>query len=220
MSKNLFAMPQLEMVSKRKLAEALYFLAGLKDEQNPETLNFKLSAFLNACHGVMDIIIYDFAEMRGLGITRDDRLDRSSFQLVAKSHNVKQELTFSKWINEKLDELSQKKPLWNLRNIYMHRDYPELSQEVVSYSVSTYSSVDIGDPRYVAAISHSGTINVIGPPHLGGSVTQVKTKIVLKLKLREAGSREVEREAEEVCRELYEELVKIVGEAEKRFWDV
>lgn len=96
------------MVTKRKLAEASYFLDELKNELEPDKFNYKLSAFLSASHSVMDIIIYDFVEMRGMGITRHDWLDGQRFELVAKSHNVPQELEFSKWMKEKNSALSRK----------------------------------------------------------------------------------------------------------------
>jgi hypothetical protein len=204
---NLSSMP--EMVSKRKLAEARYFFGGLKGEQDPETFYYKLSAFLNACHSVMDIMIYDFVERQGLGITRDDYLDRASFELVAKSHKVEQEVMFSKWLKEKLDELSRY-PIWNMRKVVTHRGYPNVTQETIYLSVSVYGSMGIGFSATPS--STSGTITAFGPPPSGSNVSENQTRTVFKLE--EAGSREVG----EVCGELYELLAGIVSEAEKRFW--
>lgn len=92
----------------------------------------------------------------------------------------------------------------------MHRGYPNVSQERELVYVSGYGS---GDPAFSAgATSYSGNITVFRPALWGTSLTALKTKTVFRLE--EENSKEVW----EVCRELYEELAGIVGEAEKQFW--
>lgn len=208
------------MFSKRKLAETHYFLEGLRSEQEPAVFYFKLSAFLSASHSVMDILLYDFAEKHGLGLTRDDWLDTKTFELIAKSHNIKEELEFSNWRREKLNQLSDN-PIWNMRRFNAHRGYPKVSQETVieelplsgAVVLSGISSSDPGDSRRATPAAQTGTIVVFGTPAVETTTKEIRTRNVFRLD--EAASREVS----EVCQELYDELAAIVDEAQRRFWD-
>jgi len=75
------------MDTRDKLEEAQYFLNSLRDEEDPNRFNYNLSAFLGAWRSVLDIMLYDLAEVWTLGLTREDRITDNEFSVAAKALN-------------------------------------------------------------------------------------------------------------------------------------
>jgi hypothetical protein len=159
---------QVGSEARSKLAQVRYHLVNLKaahDRSDGDVVRWEVSSFQNASYSVMQRMLYDAAEIFGLGVTLADYLNPERFgKLAKKQKNVLAE-EFLEWWNGKNRELDQN-PVWRLRDIDTHRGDPELHQVQSSIYVSGYSSGEVTDPRYTAShvASRSGGTNYWGPP--------------------------------------------------------
>jgi len=91
------------MDSGKKLREAEYFLKTLQQISfnNRDELHYNLSAFLSAWRSILDIMLYDFAELYRIGQTRENNISDYEFDLVARATQNTRALDFIKWWRQK-----------------------------------------------------------------------------------------------------------------------
>jgi len=148
--------PKREIETRKKLEEARFFLEKFLESVSPvaeKECDYYLSAFLSAWRSVLDVMLYDFAEYYSLGLTREDKVSRGEFFIVAKAQSNDKALGFLKWWSKKIDKLGKKK-LWNMRRIIIHRGYPKIVHHVyVPESMSSGGSVlSFGLPENADAV--------------------------------------------------------------------
>jgi hypothetical protein len=197
------------MDTRKKLREANYFLGELvKHEQNPETFDFFMSAFLHAWRGVLDVMLHDFAEHYSLGFSREDELRFDNFKKAAKSKNCADGVRFIDWWLSKQIML-RSNPLWSKRNLSTHGGYLGMAEHVyylsgsgaTSGSISFYfaqTGVSAGSGGAIPVSSHA----VIQPDYASKRLEFVDIPGI---------------HAIEVCRNACSEMEKIVEEAERTF---
>jgi len=134
---------------QEKLEEARYFLQKLEetpqDNAHDREFMYVLSAFLTSWRSVTDLILYDYAEKFGLGLSREDDISLHDFQLVARVTNNLQATQFLVWLNQQVGILSNN-PLWRKRNIIVHRGYPRTSRV---YSLHLSDSIALSASFFV-----------------------------------------------------------------------
>lgn len=117
------------MQATEKLDEARYFLDKLRitpqNRDHEKEFMYLLSAFLNAVHSVLDIMLYDYAEGFSLGFTRDEKFTDRDFEVASRAKNDNQALEFILWWKQQSGVMAQR-PLWLKRNVIIHRGYPEI----------------------------------------------------------------------------------------------
>ncbi|MFA5364916.1 MAG: hypothetical protein WC325_07025 [Candidatus Bathyarchaeia archaeon] len=115
------------MDTGKKLMEAEYFLEILlqTDFNKRDEFHYNLSAFLSAWRSIFDIMLYDFAEIFKIGLSRESKIYDESFALAAHNTQNTQALGFIKWWRKKVNNLSKNR-LWDMRPEIVHRGYPEM----------------------------------------------------------------------------------------------
>lgn len=200
--------------SKRKLAQVRYHLENLKAAQRRSdelAILSELSALQNASYSVMQRMLYDSADLLGLGFTREDYLDVERFESAAKKQDNDKALEFLSWWQEMVRELGQN-PVYELRDFDTHRGNPRLEQVPASVYVSGLSAREISDPRYVGSYlpGHFGSQAYSwGPPASIAKNKEARRQFKLEV------SSEV---ITEDSSKLLDALVAIVEEAERTYW--
>ena len=132
-----------------KLNETSYFLNLL--QQNPQDRDhakefmYVLSAFLNAWRSVLDVLLYDYAEIFSLGLSREERINDRDFEVAARALNNSQAQSFIQWWKQQLSILGQN-PLWLKRKVIVHRGYPPTMHHytvIVSDSIAVSSTISV-----------------------------------------------------------------------------
>jgi len=149
---------------QEKLEEARYFLQKLEEtpQYNVHDREFMylLSAFLTSWRSVTDLILYDYAEIFSLGLSREDDISLHDFGLIARVTNNSQAQRFLTWFNQQVGILSNN-PLWRKRNIIVHRGYPP--------TMRVYSLYLSGSIALLASVALSASLTVNQPAGSGGS---------------------------------------------------
>lgn len=131
----------MELQSKTKLEETEFFLRELLENSNdPIKTNFFLSAFLTALRSVLDVLLYDYAEEKKIGLTREDNITTNVLKIAAKILKRNDIDDFIKWWNLKTGLMNQKFKIWHMRKIIVHRGYPAISRLKLVYTPFTLSS--------------------------------------------------------------------------------
>jgi hypothetical protein len=122
------------MDTGKKLREAEYFLEALLQTNfnKRDEFHYNLSAFLSAWRSILDVMLYDFAELFKIGLTRENRISDYDFALVARATRNTRALKFIKWWRKKVSSLSNNK-LWHMRPVIVHRGYPEMRERVYTH---------------------------------------------------------------------------------------
>ena len=120
------------MRAGRKLDEAKYFLKVLRQLEKTgyvwkparrEAFHHNLSAFIVAWRSVVDVMLFDFAELYSLGFDPRDRITDSTFEVAAKALRHHEALKFLAWWRQKIRRL-KKNPLYRRRDMIVHRGTP------------------------------------------------------------------------------------------------
>ena len=122
----------------RKLEESRFFLDLMKKTSDEDEAVFYYGAFLTAWKSVLDVLLYDYAILFDLGFSREDRMDPKFFHWAAKRTNNEMALDFFKWWDKQVQILS-KNPLWEARNVKIHRGYLE-NEFIMTFVPSSMSS--------------------------------------------------------------------------------
>ena len=200
------------MDTRKKLREANYFMGELLGElgkrgQTPEPFDFYMSAFLHAWRGVLDVMLYDFAEHFSLGFSREDELNIDNFKKAAESKKCADGIEFSDWWLDK-QKMLRNNPLWSKRNITTHRGYVGMIEHVyyLSGSGATSSSVSYYFAQADASDVSKGTI-------------PVSTHAVIQpdFASKQLGFVGISGDAIAVCRNALSDMERIVEEAERAF---
>jgi len=197
------------MDTRNKLKEAKYFLDLLTQVQNePDKFRYDLSAFLTAWRSVLDVMLYDFSEYYFLGFNRDVGISDKELYAVAEVLSKTEALRFIRWWREKQGMLSNS-PLWRKRTINVHRGYPTL--------VTTYNFYVSGSGWTSGTISpYVTSVSLPANSTLGALVPQATPTIVperLDWRFPDFPNKSVI----DMCTKAYNEMEKIVEEAETEF---
>lgn len=122
------------MDTGKKLREADFFLKALHKTSfnNRDEFHYYQSAFLSSYRSILDIMLYDFAELYRIGLTRENRLFYSDFNRVTHATQNTRALEFIKWWRQK-ERSFQKERLWRMRPEIVHRGYPEMRIKVYAH---------------------------------------------------------------------------------------
>ncbi|MDA4127858.1 MAG: hypothetical protein OK422_00100 [Thaumarchaeota archaeon] len=203
--------PQPEMRCKDKLAEVAYFrheLNGHSDNLNE--VGYYLDAFLSASYSVMELMLYDFAESRDIGFTRDEELWPRDLEVASRIGEKQIGLAFVKWWHTKIANLNSN-PLWPRRQKVIRRG--KLSPgSSFSFTVSGWSpslsSVIVGGVILAGSIPVKGHSVIVAagrpPPQLADTE---------HIFLQDTPDEDIRKQ----CAELFLRLSEIVEEAEKKF---
>ena len=212
-------MPRSLMVSKQKLEEATFFLSSMDDERDLDHFLFKLSAFLTACHSVVDVMLYDFAERFDLRLTREDWIGPHEFDIASRVMGNTAAQEFLTWWRRSVDELNkdQESP-WRFRNILTHRGYPKVIVTVIASSTwGSFPRVDesiYSSARASGSTSGTVTVEVQGLPAENGLPAGTTVSWRGNFTFEEITG----VGAVEACRRLHKALRSLVSEAERRYW--
>ena len=129
------------MDTGKKVREADYFLNVLQQTSfnNRDEFHYNLSAFLSAYRSILDIMLYDFAEIYRIGLTRENKMFYHDFNSVAHATQNTRAYKFIRWWKQKRDSYSDD-PLWRMRLEIVHRGYPEMRARVYACFSSIVSS--------------------------------------------------------------------------------
>jgi len=132
--------------ARYKLAEAEYFLTTIRQlPRGSGEFMYNVSAFLSACRGSFDVLLYDYATKYQLGFTLDDFIDDNAFERRAHTQNNHQALNFIVWWRNRLLQIQNDPvagPLSTKRNVFIHRGRPPMTFTVyVSATLTVSSSV-------------------------------------------------------------------------------
>jgi len=146
------------MEANFKLDEASYFLEKLKKlVQSPAGIRnlqeidkefmYNLSAFISAWRSFFDVLLYDYAE-KFFEISREEKLDRDMFKLVAIASRNQKAKEFINWYNQQMQE-EKKDPLWKKRPYNVHRGRLGISREhrPLPLPIVESTSVTISPPK-------------------------------------------------------------------------
>jgi hypothetical protein len=196
------------MDTRKKLREAEYFLGELvKHEQDPEIFDFYMSAFLHAWRGVLDVMLHDFADHYSLGFSRQDELRYDNFERAANDISCADGVRFIRWWINKQTTL-RGNPLWGKRNLSTHGGYLGMQEQVYYLSGSGATSGSISLYFVPDTISGgSGAIPVGSQPNI---LEKSKSKRLEFVDI--PGTNAID-----VCKTAFNEMRKIVEEAEKTF---
>jgi len=218
------------MEAKKKLNETYYFLNALKvNKERPDEFDYNLSAFLAALRGILDVMLYDFAEKYQLGFTRDDRFTFRNLKGSAKRQNKIDALQFLKWWSSQLDYF-RKNPLYAKRNIIVHRGYPPTTRVhrlYISDAVTLSSSFYIpqqpagfqGEPQVSEfAISPGSSAGSQGVSNIGSSAIPPSAIGQIETKVEVSFPDFPHQDALDVCQQACSNMKTIVEYAKKNFW--
>lgn len=197
------------MDTRSKLKEARYFLGILAQVQDePDKFRFNLSAFLTAWRSVLDVMLYDFAVLHSVGFTRDVEMSHKEFYAVAEVLNKTEATRFLRWWRKKQGMLSNS-PLWKKRRINVHRGYPSITQTYDFYVSGSGGTSGTISP-YVESVrlplnSTLGTLVPQTPPIAVGESADWQF------------SDFPNESVVDMCTKAYNEMEKIVVEAEREF---
>jgi hypothetical protein len=116
------------MDTGKKLREAEYFLEALRQTNfnKRDEFHYNLSAFLTAWRSILDVMLYDFAELFKIGLTRENKMFPESFEKAARTSRNTRALEFIKWWKKEKEVSSlSNNILWRMRSENVHRGYPE-----------------------------------------------------------------------------------------------
>ena len=194
------------METRKKLAEAKYFLDFLpKHQQEEKTFVYNLDAFLGAWRSVLDIMLYDFAEHYCLGFTREADMNDREFYAVAEVLKRADAKEFIKWWRKKQEKLSNEL-LWGKRNVSFHRGSVGIEYNYFGYGTGSAS----GTITFVTAIS-----NYV-PSKIGGAVSPHTLSTFIGPQFWSFSDFPNENLVDK-CKEGYAKLEEIVKEAETTF---
>jgi hypothetical protein len=137
------------MESEQKLMAAEYHLKRMEElyGKNYEHFKFELEAFLTQARGVLDVLLYDFAEKFQLGVNRYKiELNDRIFEKKARERRNEQAIKFIEWWRQKRDELKDNfRPLLEKRNIAVHRGSvrPDIHKIHVYETITVMESVTV-----------------------------------------------------------------------------
>jgi len=195
------------METNYKLAEAQYFLSRLKGlKDNPDEFMYNLSAFLSAWRSVLDVLLYDYAE-KYFGWGRDEKFDVRDFEVAAKTSGKKDAQDFIQWYKKQIKLLSQN-PLWKKRVVIVHRGRPKVARTYFLYFSET---IAVHESVTIEVLEH-GSPSAIPPEKASFQSTADQDRPV-EVYFEDCKDEEVEK----ICTQAYEQMKKIVEEAENTF---
>ena len=206
-------MSKTEISARDKLREAMYFLCRMEDCQtghHDSIFNYNLDAFLVVWASIPDILLYDFAERFGFKISRDDRMEKDGFELVAKSHGHKDALAFFVWWKKAFRKLANKHHiLFGKRKVVTHRGPVKVGRRR-----------EVKERVYLIDMS----VGVTGVPAWADEETQ-GTGVVPGTRLVPSKIRSIIYFAENpkedilhICERAWDDMKNLVDEAEKGAW--
>jgi hypothetical protein len=77
-------------------------------------------------------MLYDFAELFKIGLTRENKISDHDFGLVANATQNSRAIDFIKWWRKKVSSLSSNR-LWHMRPEIVHRGCPEMRARVYAH---------------------------------------------------------------------------------------
>lgn len=207
------------MDTRNKLSEAKYFLEilfGVQDDT--DKFYYNLSAFITAWRSTLDYMLYDFAEIFNLGFTRDDEMTEKEFRAVSNALNKTKALAFIRWWSQKQNILSGN-PLWSKRNLNIHRGRAPITKSYV-FHVSGSGGTSGTISFTTSGTLSSSSIGVWTPLTSSYIPTQPTSSYITT-----SGNAISEwtfsdfpdESAIDICRKAYDEMKKIVEEAETEF---
>jgi len=216
---------KLKMAAKEKLSEAEYFLNMLKKTPwRDPVFAYNLSAFLSSWRSVLDVMLFDFAQLYALGFEREDHLDYEGFEIAAKALGRKQALEFLKWWKRECEKLART-PLYRARNIVVHKGTPPIAISIpltgpspapssigeVIQKMRSRVAVGKGELRFAFSDDQFGSLVKLLPKKpwmitMDAMVNEVLFDINPVMKAKDA------------CQVGFERMKKIVETSEKKYW--
>lgn len=201
----------VDLEAKYKLAEAHYFLHGVKSlKSKPDEFMYNLSAFLSAWRSVLDVLLYDYAK-KYFGWRRDARFDVRDFEIAVRVSGNGSALSFIEWYRKTIHSLSGN-PLWKKRTVIVHRGRPEVTRTYYLYFVET--------------VAVRGSLSIeTSRQDIPGAIPPEEAIFVEEDEKRDDSEKSVEvffedcknKEIDDICEEAFEQMEKIVNEAENTF---
>ncbi|MGA3109913.1 MAG: hypothetical protein ABSD99_10795 [Candidatus Bathyarchaeia archaeon] len=203
--------------AKEKIEEASYFLRRL-NRVRPGVIGYYLSAFLSAWRSVLDVLLFDFAQMYSLGFDSKDRVDDEGFEIAARAMKQKEALRFLAWWRRQLEHVSNS-PLYRARNMIIHRGRSPLH---LSFPLTPPASLPPSNRLVIEKIpvrvrflkgKRKGMILT------GKGIRSIKLPpqpkwVKIELVFEDFPTRKVT----DVCEEAFKKMKSIVEIAERDFW--
>lgn len=92
-------------------------------EQDRDEFDYYLDAFVLAWRSVLDIMLYDAAEIFSLNLSREQHIADYEFLLVARALKHTKAQAFIEWWHERAQGSLSQNPLWSKRTIISHRGF-------------------------------------------------------------------------------------------------
>jgi hypothetical protein len=205
-----------QMGAKEKIKEADYFLRQLYRARSNAFL-YHISAFLSAWRSVLDVMLFDFAQMYSLGFDSKDRIDDEGFEIAARATKQKKALGFLAWWRRQIEHVS-KSPLYRARNMIVHRGISPLTYAfplgpLASFPPSNRLVIETIPVRvrfikdgFTLTPKSIGPLKFLHPPIKG--VSQIEAVF----------EDFPTRKAADVCKEALDQMRSIVEIAEREYW--
>ena len=202
------------MHSDQKLNEANFFLIQLNGAiRTPDhSFEYYLDAFMTACWSIPDMLLYDFAIIYNLGITREMIFRASDFELIVNALQINKylqddkPLKFIEWYNKNVKKLKDD-PILKRRNYQIHRGF-----------TSTVSQIDI----ISSSISVTGTFTAlrewvyfsgITVPSIGGGALSPQDLQQIQYSESIYFEGEVSRDIPSLAKDTYDKMTIFLNEA-------
>jgi len=210
-----------QMGAKEKIKEADYFLRRLHRAQ-PEVFPYYISAFLSAWRSVLDVMLFDFAQMYSLGFDSKDRIDDEAFEIAARATKRKEALGFLVWWRRQLEHFSRN-PLYRARNMIVHRGVSPLTSAFPLYPLASFppsgrlvvETVPVHIRFLKDGLILSGkSIEALAREFITPQRKVVKFRAAIHPVFEEFPARKVS----DVCREALDQMRSAVEIAERDYW--
>jgi len=203
------------MGAEDKIEEANYFLRRLC-RARPEVFHYYLSAFLSSWRSVLDVMLYDFAQLYSLGFDSRNRIDDEGFEIAARATKQREALSFLDWWRRQFEHVS-KSPLYRARNMIIHRGTSPLTH---SFPLTPIASLPPSNHLVIETIPVRIRFLKNGIMISGKAVKSLKfpNRPRKRIKVEAVFEDVPTRKATDVCKEALDQMKSIIGVAERDYW--
>ncbi len=207
--------PQKQMGAKAKIEEANYFLQELR-RANQNVFHYYFSAFLSAWRSVLDVMLFDFAQMYSLGFDDNARINDEGFEIAARATKQREALRFITWWRQQRQRIS-KSPLYRARNNLVHRGVSPLTY---SFPLVPDSSLPPPNSLVVKTLPVLVRFRKHGILLSGNAINGLKIPDTARKGIKSEFVFEdfPTRNAVDVCKEAFDKMNGIVNIATRRYW--
>lgn len=219
-----------EMDAREKLREAAYFLSRMNDLENRGVANefiYNFDGFLVAWHGIVnDTILYDYAEKFKLPFTREEKMTSHDFAIAAralKERGEEKAIDFLVWLNSRVKDLQKNHDiLFESRHVVIHRGSVSIGAKIteVAYGMSVSPAIYVvaPSPTQAGSIPPAAATPVVQQAHTTPQQPEAVTKYSTFRNLFYFNDDPKGRRVIDVCSQAYEDMEKLLVDAEKEVW--